>query len=236
MRLVRATEERYGFLQGPRVVSDYNLQNGITFLDGQFGTTLITKLSVHGNGVLAEANDTTDQIDAFLDDLISFSNELLGFTVFTEPDLRRAYLSQFEAEIENGLAESFSEFTEIGRKISSIVKSYGANSSPFEVTELALHCDINALELPRPGPKFSIARRAAETFDKRLYFVSAPLRTKEHISLVNELEKMFAARAASAPKTNVSSQRAAQSRADAPESSSPPVPSRPSRPARRRRS
>ncbi len=194
LRLMRNLELKYGFLQGPRVVAEYNLESGITFLEGQFGTMPITKLSVHGNGVLAEANASTDVLDEFIDDLMSWANEQLGCVIYTEPTIKRAYLSQFEMELDVGLGAAFSEFVEIGRRIAVVLKANGQNVSDFEVNELSLHCDITALQPPKPGPSFSIARRAAEPYNKRLYFASAPLPTKMHIELIRELEQVFIAK------------------------------------------
>src|SRR6266851_3210694 len=78
MRLIRDLELRYGFLQSPRLVADYNLETGITFLEGQFEKTWIKKLSVHGNGLLVEAETSTDIIDNFIDDLMLWANEQFG--------------------------------------------------------------------------------------------------------------------------------------------------------------
>jgi hypothetical protein len=194
IRLVKDVELRYGFLQGPRAVADYNLQSGVTFLEGQFGDTYITKLSVHGNGVLAEANDTTDAIDGFLDDLLVWASDQLGTEIFTELVQSRSYLSQIEVELNTGLDEAFAEFVEFGKRIAQSLKSHGLNAADFEISQLALHCDLTRLDLPKPGPSFILSRRDNEPYEKNLYFASAPLSTKDHFGMLTELEEMVAAK------------------------------------------
>src|SRR4051794_2902817 len=185
-RFVRNVEHRYGFLQAPRVVSDYNLQNGMTFLEGQFHEIYISKLSVHGNGLLVEASAPTDAMDAFLDELISLASAELGSGLFEENERRRSYLSQFEAELEAGLGEAFKEFIDFGKHIADALKLYSLNTRDFELSQLAFHCDLAGLEVPRPGPSFIIGRRENEPYEKEVYFASAPLNTPDHIRLLTE--------------------------------------------------
>src|SRR3712207_5290126 len=66
--LARGCEERYSFLQGPRVVSDYNLESGVTFLRGYFNGRIIERFQIFQNGLLAEAETDTHELDFFLDD------------------------------------------------------------------------------------------------------------------------------------------------------------------------
>jgi hypothetical protein len=196
IRLARNLELKYGFLQGPRIVSDYNFQTGVTFLEGQFGETFITKLAVHGNGVLAEANASTEAIDDFLEDLISWAAAELG-TTFTEVPGSRGYLSQIEAEFDASLGEAFSEFLQFGKRIAERLTSYGVNTENFEMSQLAFHCDLTKLTIPKPGPAFILARRDGEPYEGDIYFASAPLNTSDHLNLLKELEEILSARISS---------------------------------------
>src|SRR5215471_7827285 len=141
LRLLRNFEERYGFLQGPIKVEEYNVDSGVTFLQGQYKNIFITKFALYRNGMLAEANVSTDEVDQFLDDVLSWSKKELGNVAFEEPTLRRAYLSQLEIELDIALSQFFKEFSEVGKHIAEFVRAYGQNTDEFEMSSLSSHCD-----------------------------------------------------------------------------------------------
>lgn len=54
--LSAAFEEKYGFLEGPKVVSDFDTNKGVTFLHGFFkGTIVIEKAVIYNDGMIVEA-------------------------------------------------------------------------------------------------------------------------------------------------------------------------------------
>jgi hypothetical protein len=201
VRLFRKFEDRYGFLQGPRMATDYNLDSGIAFLRGQYKATTITKFSLYRNGVLAEANARTDEIDNFLDDAFSWASTELGFNAFDEPSLRRAYLSQLEVELDIDLAQAFADFLKFGRSISDVVRTYGQNTGEFGIISLAMHCDVLSLDPPKPGAAFTVARREGKPYEDNVYFASAPLTTTDHIRILGEFQAMLTSRASNSRST-----------------------------------
>ena len=56
----------------------------------------------------------------------------------------------------------------------------------FEPVSIAMHLDISQTKL-NPG-FFSIERRAEVPFSEDTYFSQAPLRTTEHLELIQEFE------------------------------------------------
>jgi hypothetical protein len=78
LNLSKACEERYGFLQAPRVLADYDLSKGVTFLHGHFDHRVIDKFQVFSNGIVAEAKLDTDECDRFLDDVLKWITERGG--------------------------------------------------------------------------------------------------------------------------------------------------------------
>jgi hypothetical protein len=176
------------------MATDYNLDSGIVFLQGQHKATTITKFSLYRNGVLAQANARTDEIDIFLDDALSWAATELGFSAFDEPVFRRAYLSQLGLELDIDLAQPFTDFLEFGRSISNAVRAYGQNTGEFEITSLSIHCDILSLDTPKPGTAFMVARREGKPYKENVYFASAPLTTTDHIRILDEFQAMLASR------------------------------------------
>jgi hypothetical protein len=190
--VIREFEARYGFYQAPRVLADYNLQSGMTFLRGQFKKKLIIdKFQLFGNGVLVEAKTSTDDLDEYIDDATNWAREYLALSaeyfVFGE----RLYLSQFEAEIDLSLESSFPSLVNIGGKINDFLKSYGRNVSGFGVSELRLHPGAGSIEPNTGGAAFIFSRKIGQPLDSHLYFCSAPLRHADHLQVLTDFVSLL---------------------------------------------
>jgi hypothetical protein len=144
--------------------------------------------------VLAEGNAPTEEIDAFLDDVLSWGRIETGSGAFEEPTLRRAYVSQLEIELDVALGGAFSEFMKLGKYITDTVRGYGQNTQQFELSSLSLHCDLLNLEPPKPGVPFVFARREGKRYDDGIYFASAPLKTSDHLHVLEEFRTLLTSR------------------------------------------
>ena len=189
VKLYRAFEDRYGFLQGPRVLSDFDLKNGITFLNGLFDRrVVIDRVQIYGNGILAEGKTSTDECDAFLDDVINWSAKEAGLEfVESDPNSMKLYLSQLELEVPKSLERSFQKYAEIGEVVGGFLLSY---KQPYQQMYPAgiLFSSDNA-EHNRVPIKFE--RRAETPFSQNLYFSSAPLRTADHLKVISMIENLL---------------------------------------------
>lgn len=195
--IFRKFEERYGFLQGPRVVADYNFETGITFLHGQFErNTIINTFKLFSNGILAEAKASTDDIDLFMDDVLSWAKSEMGLSIRDEHS--RAYLSQIEIHTNAAIEKVFPEFFSFGQEIGKTVRSYGQNAESFGIFQINFHIDLANTPIPRPGVPFIFARREGKPFESSIYFTSAPLRSGDHLRFLAEFEKLLVDRAAMA--------------------------------------
>jgi hypothetical protein len=192
--VLKAFEARYAFLQGPRVVADYDPQTGITFLQGHYGKSIIDKITIFGNGILSEAKISTDEIDAFLDDAITWARGEVGLPPLSAANERsRSYLSQVELESDIDLGAAFAWLTDFGKRLSDQLKDYGQNTRNYEVSGINLHCDISDLEIPKPGVSFRFDRRENKSYSAKTYFAAAPLRTLDHYRFIEEFEELLAA-------------------------------------------
>ena len=72
-----------------------------------------------------------------------------------------------------------------------LVASYGQQVPSFEATTLAFQCDLSKVENINPE-MFTFERRAEKPFDSGLFYSAAPLKTADHLELLNELEGILA--------------------------------------------
>jgi hypothetical protein len=88
------------------------------------------------------------------------------------------------------LDSALSRFSAIGKRLPELIASYGQDVPEFEPTALTFSCDASKVKDIKPS-MFTFERRAEEPFETGLYFSTAPLRTTDHIQLLNELESVF---------------------------------------------
>lgn len=182
LNLSKACEERYGFLQAPRVLADYDLNKGITFLHGYFDKAVIDKLQVFPNGILVEAQVDTDRCDRFLDDVLKWVTERGGIE-FTQPDsIIKAYLSQLEVKSDVSL-ESYFQLTDLGKHIADILRGYGQTTSDYVPSGLSLGA--------QPSDTLGFKFEGREGAPPGLFFSQARLRTKDHLSALEMLRALL---------------------------------------------
>jgi hypothetical protein len=181
--IVRAIQSRYGFLEAPSKLVDYNPQTGMTFLMGKFEGRFIRRFQIYTNGLLCEAETSTDISDRFLDDLIGWLErnfEQRG------REKARAYVSQFEVRTEINLGRTFAALDPIGTALAKAVSTYSAEVPKFEISGVRMHYSPRGDEaMPT---QFIFERRAESPFSENLYFSSAPLCTLDHENLLREIE------------------------------------------------
>jgi hypothetical protein len=186
LNLAKACEDRYGFLQAPRILADYDLSKGVTLLHGYFQQRfVIDRFQVFENGILAEARVDTDECDEFLDDVLKLVVERAGITIepSTTPQ-QKLYLSQIEVQSDISLNKSFAKVAPLGRQISDLQRGYGQIIPDLEVSGLSLGTTGDA-------PSFKFERREGPSVPPDLYFASCRLRTKDHIKMLEALEKLL---------------------------------------------
>jgi hypothetical protein len=186
LNLARACQEKYGFLESPQRLIDYDLSKGITFLHGDFdGRFVVDKFQVFGNGILVEAKVSTDECEEFLDDVIAWVEQKGGIKI-DDTERKSYYVSQVEVELANPLYQAFPKLRDIGQRVSETLRSYGHIIPNLELSGVAVSAD--------PVAMFKIERREGvppRPGIERLYFCAAPVRTSDHLRLLEVAEKVL---------------------------------------------
>ena len=198
---VNDLRERYGFLQFPTTLQEYNASTGITFLHGKFTPRhavtptasrpkgiVIDKFQVYNNGILAQSKSYVEDIDLFLNDMIQWAVEHLGLVLREDSPIRNSYLSQLEVLLNVDLNKYAHNISPLSKRISSLLKGYGQKTLEYEVSNLSLHCDTTQLGVLSPS-SFIIERKVQTPYNSKIYVTSAPLKTSDHIKMLEFLEK-----------------------------------------------
>lgn len=186
--LVKHCQDRYGFIEIPRALTDFDYERGVTFLHGIFHGLVISRFQVFRTGMVAEANAETDFAANFIDDAISSlaASEIVEVDYQGQP--KNFYFSELEVTSDVNLENAFKQFDNFGKKISQTISSYGQNVPDFSFGSFGLTTQGNI-------PWFKFENRI--NAHPGVYYSAAPLRTQDHLSSLNELENLLA-------KTNAS--------------------------------
>jgi len=193
-------KERYHFLKAPERFEELfpspapmplGMGAAIAFQAGKFTngkrTTEIISLQFLPNLIVADMRSSTDDGDLFLDEIIADAN-----TQHPESIIRQGpayYLSQIEVEMEKP-PDIPSVFYEIGREIDRSLSEDGLILPKFGFSGVTLSIDQYELGILSPAA-FSLERRAGFPFSANIFFSQAPVRTKDHLKLLEKLDSII---------------------------------------------
>jgi len=183
-----AIKDRYRFQITPRTPEELNPNNpkGITLSDGVFsqGSQLhsINRLTMYGDGFLAESNHSTDFSDAFLDDLLSYAARQFGLSYRPEMILRKAYFSELIARTDRRLDLVFAPLSQLCGALQA------ASGARFEAAGFELGADYSTPERP---VSFRFERELIKPFEQNRYYSLAPLQTAQHEQVLLRLEAIL---------------------------------------------
>lgn len=143
---------------------------------------MIDNLSIHNDGMLIKANNT-EHAEAFFEDL---SNWLMDEHGCREVSTKSLYLSEIIVDFERPITNALSNYD----KIVNVILS-GVNE--VQKAEAAIFNSLVIEFVTSSGniPRFIIERRKGSNVEDERYFCSAPLATKQHLKVLEELERLF---------------------------------------------
>lgn len=188
--VVRQLVEQYKFLKVPQTLEEYDDAKGITFAHGKFSSgvrdVVIDSFQVFNNGIVADTREDTDESDKFLDDIIEWSMKALG-RVLSSQIVERVYLSNLEISLKTPISNYNPSAQKLSGALSRSLTEYGIKHGPIEMVSVALNFDRTKVP-DSILTNFTLQRREGTPFESGLYFSTAPLKTKDHIALLQMIE------------------------------------------------
>jgi len=170
-----------------RVDSNKPEPNKAVFRHGRLDNNVIDTLTIHADGFVVDTTTSTDNADLFITDFLQWAMARV-------PSLKEVgkpfYLSQLEVSMDFGRLATV--LAPIGQTIFEMLKRYEVPGvGPYALNHLRLVQD----PLGKIGPNlsaFGIERRLGVPFTDDVFFVQAPLRTQDHILMLETLEQLLA--------------------------------------------
>lgn len=178
--------QRYTFRVFPTTPEHLNRQNGVLFQDGGFRTpdgTISVDLSYYSDGLVATSSSSTEDMDAFLDDVLRWASEQYGLRYDSTLVQKKEYLSTVQVQFEHSLHGACERLQRFASHLSSL--DIDAKNSTQEFAGARFTSD------PASRFSFSIERRLNAPFSENRYYSDARLPTKQHLSALEEFERIL---------------------------------------------
>jgi hypothetical protein len=192
--VIAKVKDKYKFLKAPERFQEVYPQNPLQPITFQGGKITINKRDVGiiqiqfvQNMIVVDTQTSTDDSDWIIDDYISTANaENPEAIVQTGPPY---YLSHVELNLERA-PELPPQFEEAGKTIDRFLADYGEVVPKFGYWGVTLNLDSQGLGVLAPA-FFALERRVGAAFNAKVFFSQAPLRTKDHLVVLEKLDTII---------------------------------------------
>ena len=151
---------------------------------GKNGPIQIASLAIHNDGVVVDTKSSTDDSDAFLEDLTAFMTEKFGLPKSSDLPINRVYASEIFFSYEKTpviLNPKLSAFIDL---VSSVIGNEKTGAPAFSGFQLFT-------DQTRANPaRFSVDREVNTPIGANRYYSFAPTTTAIHIKLLGALEEL----------------------------------------------
>jgi hypothetical protein len=183
--------ERYEFIKRPSTAEEIlDPQNkGVIFEQGKLDDIGINKVTLFDTAVAIETSASTDASENVFYDILKWGAET--FELSNRPDLvtRKSYVSELVFTSETSLPAINPGLQTLASRITELVGSYIGHSEPFEVTGITISFDpTQSKQLWTP---FQVYRLAETPFSQNKYYSGAPLKTSDHIAIIEQFESLL---------------------------------------------
>lgn len=191
--IVKKLQERYKFLKVPTTVEELfpvdPSTHPIKFEQGRFtrddkSEVVIESFLLLPNALVAQTHTSTDDAEAFLKDYIDDANKESTETI--TPFGAPLYVSQIEFSSDRPLEHHAPSLKSAAEALDALVANYGSKTPPYRVSGITVNFDFTALG-GIVAAHFSIERRSGIPDPLNVFFSHAPLKTSDHIVLLQRL-------------------------------------------------
>ena len=185
---VKEIIDRYSFLETTPLTEVFGSEKkSLELKIGTFikkdGVPIEVSLAIHNDGLVADTRSSTEDSDLFLEDVLTFLSDNFDMAPYSELPINKMYLSEIYFTL-NQTPEFFSKLTNSFIKKSSNYINHDKVGN-FEFMGIHLATDP---ELSRNPLFIRVEREVNVPFDENRFFSIGPIKTSEHIELLEGLE------------------------------------------------
>ncbi len=187
-------KEKYKFLKAPERYQEIFPQNPTQPITFQGGKITIDKREVGilqiqfvQNMIVVDTQTSTDDSNWIADDFIATAN--MEHPESITPIDPVYFVSQIELSLEK-VPEPPPQFDDAAKIIDRFLAGYGDTVPKFGFWGTTLNIDTEGLGVLAPA-FFALERRVGFPFSAKVFFSQAPLRTKDHLVVLEKLDSII---------------------------------------------
>jgi hypothetical protein len=192
--IVQAIASKYVFTQSPSNPTREDIdKNGLKFLAGQFEfkkkRTNISEFVVFNDGIVA-SSASTEAADAFLEDVYAFLRSEFQFREIVST-VKRVYVSNLVVELGPSLSSALGSYQQIAKLVAEKLNEVDGRQYPVELARIDFALNKDPEFRPPNIPRLTIEKRAHAPFSQHRYFSTAPMSTRDHLTILEQLEGIW---------------------------------------------
>jgi hypothetical protein len=186
VEFAREVVERYKFVTTPKLEELFS--DKTIFQNGVFQGAAIDALEVYRDGVIIRGRCDSDVLDAFLEDVIGWYMTKTGSRRIETRRVSTSYESTLAVLGSDKMLRTLEPIKEICRGISAALEATNGTTAEYVPFGFSLAADDTINPGLKPIP-FRLERQLGSEFDRNIFVSAAPLRTKDHVKLLQALDR-----------------------------------------------
>ena len=179
---------RYRFGSAPHSFADFSGDKA-EFKHGLFSGSAIETLDIYNDGIIISSRSDSDFIDEFIHDFNSWLKDDYNVSIVETHTVGKIYESVLLVETDRDVLQPLNAYTEILSTIEEALRSTSKLKVKYENFGLSLSTDHTKNPALKPVP-FRLERKEGIEFSRHQYHTIAPLRTKQHLEVLEQLEQL----------------------------------------------
>lgn len=193
LRIIPRIIEKYNFQKFPSNFEEFDLTQGVKFLGGTFKKKnseydINVDFYAFNWGAFADTRSSTEDSDAFLDELLTWIGNELDLVPYQEILKTKVYLSELWVQTDKPLNALNQKLNDFSNRLTSLIVGHEHHPIAFETSGIAFGTDPNIGNTPGP---FKFERAENTPFGENRYYSAAPLQTNLHFEMLEELESIL---------------------------------------------
>ncbi len=187
--IVEQLIQRYGFQVFPQKPEEFDEGKGVKFLSGFWNGTVIEQLVIYTYGILLDTRKGTAESKQLLEEALVWASNELGLQYHSGMIKRWNYASSLVFETSANFTALHPVLQAACDFLTQTVEGNPGEHLPYEIT--AIVADFDQLKRKHALGRFSIQRRENTPFADNRWYSDAPLKTEDHIHLLEVLESVL---------------------------------------------
>lgn len=176
---------RYAFSVSPDSFQEMS-GSKIEFKHGLYDGHAIDELTIYSDGIVISARANTEFLDSYMKDLMDFVENELELEIIRTHSINKIYESNLIVEFSTSPLKALEQLEKVVDLVSKNLKSTSGLELEYEPFGIKFSSDDTKNPQLKPT-SFAVERRVGIGYEMNLYFSTAPLKTHDHLEVLQAL-------------------------------------------------